>query len=416
MNDNAPFERFVADQFAREGRGKPADTVHDDILSRARQTRQRPQWLALIKEPPMRLSASLAVGSPTARVAAIVVASLLLALAVAGAGVAGSRLLASDGTIVVDQAGNGTVTTITEAVAMASDGDTILVKPGTYVESIIIGKDITLRGDGPREEVVIEAIDSPAFLLDDTRSTLSTMTIRGEPSRVLIRAGAPVLEDLALDEVGVFSEVPDTAALVIDEASQAVIRDSVFAVSTMWILGGSSPTFEDNELVGSAMAIGDEGSEPMIARNRFAESTCSGDIPVFWVHDGASPTLVDNSIGDCGGMGIEVDASASAIIRGNTIRATGRGIVVQAGAEATIEDNELIDNDSGIEVVGPATLDGNTIVDNTVGLRLRLGATPVLSGNRICDNGKNVSLGPGVDMPDTIGNDICPDAPAELTE
>ena len=136
MNDNTTFERFVADQFAREGRPTPAGTVHDDILSRVSQARQRPRWLAFIKEPPMRLSSSLAVGSPTARVAAIMVATLLLALLVAGAGIAGSRLLATDGTIVVDQNGGGTVETITAAVALAEDGDRIFIRPGTYTETI----------------------------------------------------------------------------------------------------------------------------------------------------------------------------------------------------------------------------------------------------------------------------------------
>ncbi len=45
----------------------------------------------------MRISSTLAVGSPTARVAAILVATLLIVLSVAGAGVAGARLMAADG-------------------------------------------------------------------------------------------------------------------------------------------------------------------------------------------------------------------------------------------------------------------------------------------------------------------------------
>ena len=50
----------------------------------------------------------------------------------------------------------GHFATITEAVAAANDGDTILVKPGTYVEAVTIDKDITLIGDGPRDQIVIE--------------------------------------------------------------------------------------------------------------------------------------------------------------------------------------------------------------------------------------------------------------------
>ena len=156
MNDQKSFERFLSERFDDVGPGRRMpDAAHNDLLSRVGQKRQRPQWLALIKEPPMRISSGLAVGSPTARVAAIMVATLLIALTIAGAGIAGSRLLAADGTIVVDPDGDGTVTTITAAVERAKDGDTILVRPGVYTEAIVIDKDITLSGDGDREAIII---------------------------------------------------------------------------------------------------------------------------------------------------------------------------------------------------------------------------------------------------------------------
>ena len=46
--------------------------------------------------------------------------------------------------------GGGDFATIGEAVAAARDGDTILVAPGTYDESVTVTKDITIRGDGDR--------------------------------------------------------------------------------------------------------------------------------------------------------------------------------------------------------------------------------------------------------------------------
>ena len=57
---------------------------------------------------------------------------------IAGAGLAGTRLLAADGSIVVDQSGGGDFATIAEAVAAATDGDTILIRPGRYVETVEI--------------------------------------------------------------------------------------------------------------------------------------------------------------------------------------------------------------------------------------------------------------------------------------
>ena len=96
MNDNTAFERTVAEAFDREGRGRPVpDAIHDELTSYAGRTRQWPNWLASIKEPPMRLDNRTAVGSPTVRVVALLASTLLLVLLLAAAGIAGQRLLAA---------------------------------------------------------------------------------------------------------------------------------------------------------------------------------------------------------------------------------------------------------------------------------------------------------------------------------
>ncbi len=92
MSDERSFERFVADHVAgAAGSTRMPDDFYDDIHAVASRTRQRPEWLALIKEPPMRFESTLGVGSPIARVTAIAAATLLLALLSAGALVAGAQ-------------------------------------------------------------------------------------------------------------------------------------------------------------------------------------------------------------------------------------------------------------------------------------------------------------------------------------
>jgi hypothetical protein len=55
--------------------------------------------------------------------------------------------MASAGVIVVDAGGGGDFTAIQSAITAAVDGDTILVKPGTYVGFTISGKELTIVGD-----------------------------------------------------------------------------------------------------------------------------------------------------------------------------------------------------------------------------------------------------------------------------
>ena len=91
MSEERSFERFVADHIASApGSVRMPDGFYDDIHAFASRTRQRPEWLAIIKEPPMRIGSTLGVGSPTARVVAFAAATLLMALS-AGALVVGAQ-------------------------------------------------------------------------------------------------------------------------------------------------------------------------------------------------------------------------------------------------------------------------------------------------------------------------------------
>lgn len=92
MSAERSFERFVADHVAGAGgQVRMPDDFYDDIHAFASRTRQRPAWLALIKEPPMHINSSVSVGSPIARVAVFVVTTLLLALLGVGALVVGAQ-------------------------------------------------------------------------------------------------------------------------------------------------------------------------------------------------------------------------------------------------------------------------------------------------------------------------------------
>ena len=222
MSEHVDFERLVAGHIADEGAAPPSDAFYDELITRAGGSGQRPEWLALIKEPPMRTNSRVAVGSPTVRVMAILAATLLLALALAAAGAGVQRLLAADGPIVVAQDGSGHFATVQEAVTAARDGDEILIKPGTYQGGIDIDKDIVIRGED-RGGVIVEAgigcsvpdnpfstIDCPgdprrytdtwlsarpyAFLLDGTEAELSDLTMElGVAHGVIARGGAPIV-------------------------------------------------------------------------------------------------------------------------------------------------------------------------------------------------------------------------------
>lgn len=344
----------------------------------------------------MRSNSRLAVGSPTARVVAIMVATILLAITVAGAGIAGQRLLAA-GPIVVAQDGSGTVDTITAAVAMASDGDEILVRPGTYEESVRIDKDITLTGDGPREDVVVVvAEDGPtdatifsstpryAFYLDGTAASVGNLTVAAPVSNVstfIVVGGSPTIHDVVAN-IGPGSEL-SLRGFVFMEAATGVIRNNV-TDAFLWVDDGSTPEIVGNETT-SAIRTNGSGTDPWIHDN-----VATG----IWAHGGSAPLVEKNVISgsvnpDCG------------------VEAAGPGF------QARVRDNQISGNGTGVclyETGSIAELIGNTIVENGTGLQVDAGSEPPeLAGNIICDNDINFIISDG-DLP---GNeDHCPDGAA----
>ncbi|GHO86426.1 right-handed parallel beta-helix repeat-containing protein [Dictyobacter formicarum] len=67
---------------------------------------------------------------------------------------------------------------ITAALQASISGDTILVEPGVYRESLIIDKAISLVGCGDREAVIIESIDLPCLSLQANDIHIEGLTVR----------------------------------------------------------------------------------------------------------------------------------------------------------------------------------------------------------------------------------------------
>lgn len=405
----------------------------------------------------MRVHSRVAVGSPMARVASLLLLTLLMAVLATGAVVTGASLLPGT-TIVVAQDGSGTVSTITDAVAMADDGDTVLIKPGTYHESVVITEDITLRGDGEPGTVVLEFADTdearwpvdlaPTYLetelvtygiaLDDSDAHLDNITVRGRyiaaPGEipigaVVIDGGAPVIDkvDVVLDAEPYFDGGWNSrSAFQITGGSNPVIRGSSWDGFTR-IVGptASTPTFEGNTITAQRISVWAGG--PVTMRKNT-------------LLDGATVLL-----GDSGGI-IEgndivgwISAGDDTIIRHNTIRGGGEptdgrpgsAIAIAGSGTAIIEDNEIIDSPFGIDIWGSATprisdnvirgstttailvdrgtaptINGNIIEANGTGIDVRIGAAPVLKDNEFCDNETDLKV-PSDSTLTLEGNTVC---------
>lgn len=388
------FEHLVAEMLSDAAPSRPPADLVPHAERAVDDARRWPRWLASIKEPPMRHSSTLAVGSPMVRMAAILGATMLIALTLVAAGIAGANLLAANEPIIVDQTGGGTVTTITEAVLMADDGDTILIRPGTYIEAVVIDKHITLLGAGLREEIVIAAPeggptrilvpprrDPYAVLLANTTATMSGLTLRGVTSELHVDGGAPTLEGLLLDGVGEAEgfhrnrSVPPGSIVITGGSSAVVQGNTLLDGGPITAYEGSSPSVIGNTLIGGPSIIAFTPAEGTIVRGNTISATPVRGIGVYGP---GRPTIEYNTISGAAGDGISVGGAHNSrgtdpIVRGNTVRDAETGIGVAEQAAPTIEGNTLSHNRTGLAIgygSDALTVEGNDLVDNSIGIAI----------------------------------------------
>jgi nitrous oxidase accessory protein NosD len=416
MSDARDFERDIRASLDEHAPFAAPNHLLQSFEYNARRTRRYPRWLALIKEPTMRTDSRLTVGSPTARVAAIAIAMLLLATAVIGASFAGAQLLAADQTIVVDQNGDGDYTTIVDAVEAATDGDEILLKPGTYAESVTISADITLRGED-RDTVILQAgigctgdgdLTCPdgtplypdhwfgehpyALLLDDTTAEISDVTFElGAASGIIARAGAPAIHDIS------YAPGADWAVLYVHDGSEAKISDADLADAWVFFEQQSPATIERSSfwavvantnntlLVGGPAYVRDNvavgiafNGEAVVEGNQVIAQESEGDENDFY------------------GQGIDVQAGDGFVIRDNVVSgfAEGAGIALARGGNGDIVDNTLTGNRVGIglgNLGGKRVVSGNRLTDNETGVMLGTGAH-VVTGNTVRGGSTGISV------------------------
>lgn len=458
MNDDRHFERFVADNLGDMGGLPLPDTFYEDVLEHTRSHRQPPRWLALVRERPMRVSSVVAVGSPGIQRAATLVATLLLTLVVAGAGIAGTRLLGTGKTIVVDPSGAGDTTTIAQAVAMAEDGDTVLVTPGTYTGSVVIDKDITVRGED-RDGVVIDvrcsvvedaaghrSIDGGpdalagsrpknvellywgvssvqvsacpegtstftrpywdgsipyGLLIDSPDAKVSDLTLAGADAAIVVTGGAPRIED-----------VTATGVLIVEGSRATLSRSEVIRVE---VGERSAVTIDDNDIVFLTVNFTQPpyGGPSEVRDNRLAGLWFLGDVTV----EGNTFRLPDPSYGAFVPTAIQIQTTPGWVVRNNDISGYDTAIRQWDRMDTgLIEGNTITDNFNGI--VGPTRgtnepgEPGTVIVKDNVLRGMRSAAIDgfepaalILDGNTIEDNKIGVQY--RREVPTMSGNRIC---------
>jgi parallel beta-helix repeat protein len=308
---------------------------------------------------------------------------------------------------------------IQQAIYQAVDGDTVLVKPGTYVENIDFSKKtITVKSTDGAESTIIDGGNSPD---PDFGSVVRIRKGEG-PDAVLegftLTNGTGTYHTF---EPGYHNFVGGGIYCI---GSHPTIRNNIIKenmVSENYEKGGgifigswSSPAIIDNLIEGNyGGGIHSYDSTPFISGN-----IITGNQPGYGIYcDHSSAIIMDNSIIAHSDRGIYCKGSSDTIARNTIIRNEGGGIYC-SGKSVEIRNNIIEENTTLGEGGGIYCFYSPKIMDNIInansaskggGIYCRKGASPFIRNNDINANNA-ISEGGGISceesFPDIIDNTI----------
>ncbi|MDD3622266.1 MAG: PGF-pre-PGF domain-containing protein [Methanofollis sp.] len=230
-------------------------------------------------------------------------------------------------TWIVDQAGNGDFRTITEGVACARDGDTVLVRDGTYDELFKIEKGITLRSEnGPSNTIITN--DKSAFMIE---VLVDNVTISG----------------FTLKQTG-FATYARKNAIRITEGDNCTISGNIFSETKycIYVYKGhvSSLTIAGNRFNSPGTAISLETCDHAVVKDNIIDNVRINAIIV--AGNGQSPgNIVENNTISCifgKGTGIDSWYCSDVNISNNVIYdGATSGVAILDGQDIVVKDNVI---------------------------------------------------------------------------
>ena len=338
---------------------------------------------------------------------------------------------------------------IQKAINAAENGDTIIIPPGTYSESINFnGKNITVRSENPEDPNIVQAT------IIDGGQNGSVVTFANGEFRSAVLEGFTIKNGLNDNGGGVFianasptirnniitqnSADQSGGGLYIGNHSLPKIFNNIVNDNSAWISGGglfiknSSPHIEANSILENAVdIIGGGGiyiqdaSPRILGNNITANKSKYGGGGIEMAN--SSPFVDENTIAEnvaLMGGGIRVWNNSSPSIVNNTISDNsaldGGGILIIDNSSPSVVGNTIVDNSAGkgggINILYHSSpkIEDNTIVDNKAlsnggGIRVALQSSPVIFHNTI--NGNTARQGGGIDVwnhsqPTIMGNTL----------
>lgn len=256
--------------------------------------------------------------------------------------------------ITVSSSGNGQYATIGEAFQNARPGDTIMVKPGTYTETITITHPIEIVGDGAVEQIVVSTNGAPCLRMQTDTAVVRGLTLRAHTGQERRKLSAVELArgQLELTDCLITSEY-GSGVSISGPATNPTIQRCTFARCKE---GGLVVSEQARGIIEHCTIIHNNRAGIVITQNSnptVRSCSISGNRSVgILVYDYGQGQILHCDISDNASAAIEIRQHGNPLIQSCTLhKETGKGILVWEHGQGRIEDCDIANNTlAGIEI------------------------------------------------------------------
>ena len=216
----------------------------------------------------------------------------------------------------VGRGGKGDCLSLKVALRQAQAGTEILLLPGTYRETVVVDKDVTITAEGEPGEVLLQGVSGPALVLQSSAIHLKGLTLQaGRAPALHVLGGSPLLESCTLRSEGACADLEGA---------------------------GTTPTFRNCTFQCEGpigLQVG-QGSQARVQGGEIMGFTAVG----VNLEPGAQVTLKDLVIGSGLGVGLRVAHRGQASLEGCTVSGEAGSVEVDAHGRLELRECRLLDS------------------------------------------------------------------------
>ena len=162
----------------------------------------------------------------------------------------------------------GDFATIQEAINAASAGDTIIVGPGIYMESVIMKSDVSLLGSGPHRTSIISPDPDKFTLITSSKVFVEGFTIAqegpGQAIPLYVVGVSPTIRNNIITRIGNLQ--PGDAGIIV-KSSTAIIEKNFIYNHDLGIWAIMSSSVIRNNIIKCQRGIVGEGDNLIVVNN-----------------------------------------------------------------------------------------------------------------------------------------------------